>query len=275
MARYALRGTRNFNIFGGMNVTLILIISNVVLFFGGLILINIFGEDFFVKYLAITPSLIRQGKSLWTFLTSMFMHANFFHLFANMFSLFFIGNFLERLIGNRRFLGIYFAAGILGGIFFVLSGLIFGNLDVPAVGASGALFGLLGVLAVLVPRSKIYLIAGPLILLVLQFILIPFIPASFVGVFSTVINILFFVMIFAMFSFGSSFQKIALPIKLEMWLLPIIAIVPLVVIDFFVDLPIGNSAHFGGLVAGLIYGFYLRNKFPRKVRELGYMYEER
>lgn len=50
-----------------------------------------------------------------------------------------------------------------------------------------------------------------------------------------------------------------------MWLAPIVAIVPLVIISFTIDLPIGNSAHFGGLIVGLIYGLYLRLKYPQKM----------
>ncbi|MFA4952865.1 MAG: rhomboid family intramembrane serine protease [Candidatus Pacearchaeota archaeon] len=252
--------------FENIGVTTRLIFLDVVLFFVSLVLINIYGEDFFSNYLAITPSLILQGKSLWTFFTSMFFHAGFFHLFANMFSLFFIGNFLERIVGKKRFFWIYIFSGLLGGVFFVASGLIFNDLNVPAVGASGAIFGLLGVLAVLVPYSRIYLLVGPLILLAVEFILGPFIPASFQSLFGLVVNILFFVMLFAMLSFNPRMSKFAVPLQLPMWLLPIVAIVPLVLIDLIpgINLPIGNSAHLGGLIFGLIYGFYLRNKFPKK-----------
>jgi len=51
---------------------------------------------------------------------------------------------------------------------------------------------------------------------------------------------------------------------MKLWVAPIIAIVPLVLIGLFVDLPIGNSAHIGGLLIGLLYAFYLRKKYKRK-----------
>ena len=50
------------------------------------------------------------------------------------------------------------------------------------------------------------------------------------------------------------------------WVLPIVAIVPLVVIGLFVPLPIGNTAHFGGLIAGLLYGIYLKKKYKRRAQ---------
>lgn len=230
------------------------------------ILTAILGEDFFKNYLAITPALIFSGKSLWTFIVSMFVHANFIHLIANMFSLFFLGNFLEKIIGKKRFFWVYIISGLLGGIFYCASAYLFGGMDISAVGASGAIFGLLGVLAILVPYSKIYLILGPFILLFLEVVVGKIIPSSYLSIFEMLINVLFLVMIFSLFSFKSSFRKFAVPVELSMWVLPIISIVPLVIIDFFVPLPIGNSAHLGGLVVGLIFGFYLRYKFPNKAR---------
>ena len=47
------------------------------------------------------------------------------------------------------------------------------------------------------------------------------------------------------------------------WFLPIVAIVPLVIIGLFIELPIGNTAHLGGLIAGFAYGYYLKQKTKR------------
>jgi membrane associated rhomboid family serine protease len=265
---YSLNSRRSF---GGFPIesglTLQLIIINVLVYFLSLIFINIYGNSFLNNF-ALVPELVLSGKTVWSLVTSMFLHASFFHLFANMFSLFFIGNFLEKIIGRKRFFWVYILSGLLGGIFYIGASFIFGNLSVPAVGASGAIFGLLGVLAVLVPRSKIYLIVGPLILIIVEVLASSFLPTSAVSIISVITNILFLVMIFSLFSFNSSFRKIAVPLELEMWVLPIVAIVPLSIIGFFIDLPIGNSAHIGGLVLGLIYGAYLRYKFPNKTRKL-------
>ena len=138
------------------------------------------------------------------------------------------------------------------------------------VGASGAIFGLLGLLAVLTPRKKIYLIAGPLIALILEFTLFAFIKnENLLSILIILVNIYFFIAIFAMFS---PFKKIAVPIEMSLWVLPIVAIVPLVVIGLFISLHIGNMAHLGGLVAGLIYGFYLRSKYKKKVYLLNRMF---
>jgi membrane associated rhomboid family serine protease len=256
----------------GFTLTTKLIIINIIAYFVGFILLSVYGEEFVLRNLALTPSIVLSGGAVWTLITSMFMHGGFFHIFANMFSLFFIGTFLERIIGKKRFFWVYMISGIIGGVFFILASLIFGGLDVPAVGASGAIFGLLGVLAVLVPWSKVYLIAGPLILLIIDFIFRSLLPTSVSSMLSTLITILIFFQIFAMLSFNPRIRKFAIPLQLPMWLLPIIAIVPLIIIGYFVPLPIGNSAHLGGLIVGLIYGLYLRRKFPRKTKKISNLF---
>jgi membrane associated rhomboid family serine protease len=66
-------------------------------------------------------------------------------------------------------------------------------------------------------------------------------------------------------------MKFALPMQIPFWSLPFVAIVPLVIIGFFVSLPIGNMAHFGGFIAGAVYGVYLRIKYAKKVQLLNRM----
>jgi len=256
-----------------------LILINIVMFFAFLILVAV--NQNFMNYIELKPENILAGKYLWTIITSMFMHQGGVHLFVNMVSLFFLGNLTEQIIGRKRFLILYFLAGIAGSIFFVfgawfgnLSGTtqVFGELSNYAAGASGALFGLLGILAVLIPKYKAYLIAGPLIILILEIVLLPFLPSAMSNVFEIVFGVLMILSIFAMFSRNNTFRKLAVPIGLELWLAPIVAIIPLVIISFFVSLPIGNTAHLGGLVIGLIYGIILKLKYPKKTALLDRMF---
>src|SRR3989344_1686622 len=156
------------SIFGSLSVTLTLVLINVALFIIFLILLTLFrnNPELLYDYIALKPSNILQGKYLWTFITSMFMQAGFFHLFANMLSLIFIGTFVERIIGQKRYLFFYLISGLLAGLFFVASSLIF--------------------------TSDLNTFAG--------------------------------------------------------------------------DVPIGNTAHFGGLIAGIAYGIYLKKKYGKKTR---------
>lgn len=98
----------------------------------------------------------------WGLITSMFIHDGFFHLFANMITLYFFGSFLNRLIGSGRLLLIYLGGGLMGGVFFVLLGTLL-NPDTPAlaVGASGAVFALGGALTVMMPRLRVFIFPIP------------------------------------------------------------------------------------------------------------------
>ena len=252
-------------------VTTWLIIANVVVFLSGLVLfaINPQWENYFV----LTPASVFQGQYLWSFLTSMFMHANFSHIIFNMISLFYLGRFAEKLVGRKRFFWFYIIAGLFAGLVFASLAYffgygfwesIFGNPAVAGVGASGAIFGLAGLLTMLVPKSKVYLIAGPLVAIVVDSISSLVLPASVAGIVSILLTIYIFVSIFSIFSFNPRTIRIALPIQMPFWMLPIVAIVPLVIVGIFFPLPIGNMAHFGGLIAGLVYGFYLRKRYKRK-----------
>lgn len=86
----------------------------------------------------------------WTLITSIFLHANLTHLMLNGFALALFGSLLENIIGSRKFLYLFFISGIVANI----PGAVFYN---SSLGASGAIFGLLGTLTVLRPRMVIWL----------------------------------------------------------------------------------------------------------------------
>lgn len=93
----------------------------------------------------------------WTIVTNLFVHAGIGHIFTNMFTLYFFGSYLIRLIGERNFFIIYFTGGILGNIFYMLMGPSFSI----AVGASGAVFAVGGALTVLRPKLTVFIFPIP------------------------------------------------------------------------------------------------------------------
>ena len=113
-----------------------------------------------ISLLALQPS--KFISMPWTIITSMFMHANGFHIIANMFSLLFLGGFLERIIGKKRFIRIFLISGLAGSLLYILNFYLTGNGDVAAVGASGAIFGLGGMLAVITPKMPVYIMFIPI-----------------------------------------------------------------------------------------------------------------
>jgi len=123
---------------------------------------NILGPEIW-QYFAFFPALAIKWP--WTLITSVFLHADFNHLLFNMFALFFFGSYLERLLGSNRFLIIFISAGIVGNIgYFVTAS----NNMIPAIGASGAAYGLMGTLVVLAPFMSVYiwgLLPVPMIIL--------------------------------------------------------------------------------------------------------------
>ncbi len=105
--------------------------------------------------LGLNPSLFLDRP--WTLLTSMFVHAGFGHIFANMLTLFFFGRFLIQLVGERNFWIVYLFGGILGSILYVLLASPYSV----AVGASGAVFAVAGALTVLAPRLRVFIFPIP------------------------------------------------------------------------------------------------------------------
>lgn len=259
-----------------LSITNWLIIINAIIYLLIVILKIVgFDESSIFSVFALSANTLFSG-AVWTLLTSMFTHFWLPHLLFNIISLFFIGNFLEKIIGRKKFLLFYLISGIFAGIFYSLLSFYFGtselgdrifvNPNTFSVGASGAIFGLVGLLAILTPFMRVYLIAGPIFALILQSILNTNVNSQILSLINFFIAFYIFLSIFSMFSFNPVLRKIGIPIRMPFWVLPIVAIVPLIIIGLFVKLPIGNMAHLGGLIAGFVYGSYLRIKYRRKTQ---------
>jgi len=140
-------------------MTYALIVANFIVFIITLIFQNeiIFGvEDGFFQYagLAFRPVYLsfEYSPQLYTLFTSMFIHSGFLHIIGNMLVFFFVGMAFEQRIGWKKFLIIYLLAGVCGTLAHSLL-----NLDsvVPLVGASGAIFGIMGAFAFSYPRDEV------------------------------------------------------------------------------------------------------------------------
>jgi len=110
-------------------------------------------------YLGLQPAALASRP--WTVLTSLFVHASPWHLIFNMLTLFFFGSYLGRLVGEAKFLIVFFAGGLLGNAFYILYAFFLGSPYTIAVGASGAIFALGGALAVMVPKTKVIVFPIP------------------------------------------------------------------------------------------------------------------
>lgn len=117
---------------------------------------------------------ILKGK-LWVFITSVFLHASAEHLVLNMIALYFFGKVVEQELGRKKFLIAFFLSAIFADLFVVASSIIgFSSVTVPTIGASAAIFGLMGIAMVTKPLELVfypYLIPIPLVLVALIYTL--------------------------------------------------------------------------------------------------------
>lgn len=102
----------------------------------------------------IPHDLLEPGR-LYTLLTSMYTHADFFHLLFNILGIVFIGMAFEQRIGTRPYILLYFITGLCGTLAF--AALNWGNEWVAVVGASGAISGVLGAFARMFPNERMSL----------------------------------------------------------------------------------------------------------------------
>ncbi len=134
------------------------------------------GEKFQLPFLweklGFSVADVLEGQKLYSFVTALFVHANMIHLIANLLVLLLLGVPLEQKIGARNFAILFFAAGIGAGLIKLLLVAPFADLNdsmnpilnpnSTGIGASGAIFGVLGAFVALYPKEKVIF---PLILI--------------------------------------------------------------------------------------------------------------
>ncbi len=129
-------------------VTVALILVNVAVF-AAFELTGVLDQA--ISNYGLRPTMVLRGVGLPTLLTSFFMHASWDHLLGNMLALFIMGYILERRVGGTRFLSFY----VLAGLAVSLADLAMrSGSAIPAVGASGAISGVLGACFIGAPRAK-------------------------------------------------------------------------------------------------------------------------
>lgn len=123
------------------------------------VLFGAFPESVLLSFGAKTNYYIRHEHEYWRFITPVFIHVNLTHLLINMYGLWVLGPWVEKLYGAARFVVFWIVTGIAGVVASfltvipgarpgILGSFLIKNHDDPSAGASGALFGLVGVLFV-------------------------------------------------------------------------------------------------------------------------------
>ncbi len=132
---------RQRRLFKFSNAVLPLIGINIFMF----IIQSILGDGFTASFMLVSSDILARP---WIILTHMFLHANLTHLFFNMYALLMFGSLIESKIGTKRFLTVYFLAGILAAIIPFYDA---------ALGASGAIMGIIGIVIMLLPDLPVLL----------------------------------------------------------------------------------------------------------------------
>lgn len=132
-------------------ITWLLIVANIYVFFREVTAPNL---DAFIMQYALVPIQVNwlDFNTLIPFITAQFLHAGFLHILSNMWFLFIFGDNVEGALSPVGFLLLFLVAGIAGNL---IQYLFTPGSDIPMLGASGAVAGILGCYFVLFPHSKI------------------------------------------------------------------------------------------------------------------------
>lgn len=134
-------------------VSVAIIFINIIVF-----IIQLFDPTgyMFIYEAAFIPREFFASKKLWSILTSMFMHADFIHIFFNLWFFYVVADNVERALGHIYFLITYLVSGICAALLhaFIMLLVPF-MLDVPTLGASGAIMGTIAVYGILFPKNQL------------------------------------------------------------------------------------------------------------------------
>ncbi len=241
-------------------MTLTIILVNI------LVLMAVWDNEAIFYLFGTTPLLVmnRESGGALTAMTHMFLHGGLFHLLSNMLALWVFGRRVEDVCGPWRFLGFYLACGLMADVVAVTTRM---NSDIPGIGASGALYGVMAAYLMLFPKGRIRII-----------FLMWFLPIFNM----TVLNGIWIVTSFVFWggyliaSDKGLFQSLlsiyfptprAYMVILYFVLLEIPRAFEVLLFDF--ESSVGHWAHLGGFFGGLFIFFFLRSDaFHRYRNEL-------
>lgn len=135
--------------------TLIIVLVNLLVFSYELLVLNNGGEEalnVFVNSYGAVPAEIVNGRHLSTLLSAMFVHAGFVHIIFNMLFLLVFGDNVEDRLGHGRYLAFYFVSGLVASFAQIM---VDPTSNIPSVGASGAIAGVLSGYVLLFPRGMV------------------------------------------------------------------------------------------------------------------------
>jgi membrane associated rhomboid family serine protease len=138
-------------------VTYTIIAVNILVFLLEIFLDMTGDLEWFFNTFAIIPAYIVEGKQLYTLITAMFMHGGVMHILFNMLYLHIFGNNVEDSMGSKRFIIFYALCGLVASFAQIY---IDPTSEIPNLGASGAIAGVLGAYLVMYPTERIGTLVG-------------------------------------------------------------------------------------------------------------------
>ena len=173
----------NQRLHGRPYVTYLLIAINAIIFLAEVIVTANFSDRAATNALLQTYGAIPNkvlGGDIFSVISSMFLHGGIAHLIGNMLFLFVFGDNIEDKFGRIKYVLIYIAWGIAAAYAHSFYAVSTGGGDIPAIGASGAVSGVLGAYLVLFPRAKIFTIIAAFFITTVRIPAIAYIPFWFV-----------------------------------------------------------------------------------------------